>query len=346
MSSSLQTNSLSPAYTREDLTIYWSTEFPFELLSEWWKKSGELNRRDFSVYAIYDSAKMIRYLRITNKDDWLKIVRTHTPIRLDVGSCYNKPPTSQYMRDEAQKKEKERIEKELTAEQKQYMAPVVVENPVPVSRELVFDIDISDYFPVDGEWKRTCCVKGLCQKCWVFLACAAEIMTYLLHNILGFSHIIVIFSGKKGIHLWVMDRGLETMTQEQRQSILTFMELYDVDADIECMQIVKRYIKLLVERDILQPPLSQDDWKNGKHLLFPRLDKKVTHDPSHLIKCPFSLHPDTGKITLALRPSSLSYFVPEDSPTLHQVIHESAGRKQLHDSIRYFRDVYEKSISD
>jgi len=50
--------------------------------------------------------------------------------------------------------------------------------------------------------------------------------------------------------------------------------------------------------------------------MFPRLDRKVTADASHLLKLPFSLHPDTGNVCAPLTLRQLVDFDPT-SPTLH-----------------------------
>ena len=55
---------------------------------------------------------------------------------------------------------------------------------------------------------------------------------------------------------------------------------------------------------------------------FPRIDKQVTVSMNHLIKMPFSVHPDTLNISVPLDPYNIVEY--EDIPTLSAVISNSS----------------------
>ena len=91
---------------------------------------------------------------------------------------------------------------------------------VPARRELVFDVDLTDYDflgigrPVDVE---------LCDRCWPVAGLAMFFLKFVLERQFGFSKFLVVYSGRRGAHLWVLDERAMAMGQEAREAIATFV---------------------------------------------------------------------------------------------------------------------------
>lgn len=151
--------------------------------------SGYLSRREFCFTLIGDIFTRFRSYRSAAelKNELLRSF----PEKIDVGAVYNIRPS-----------------------QKQG-----VSNVFPVERELVFDIDMSDYDTV-----RSCCSgKCVCKYCWPWMTCAAEVLKYFLEEDFSFQYILPVFSGRRGIHLWVCDKRARQMTDDERSALVGYL---------------------------------------------------------------------------------------------------------------------------
>lgn len=115
---------------------------------------------------------------------------------------------------------------------------------------LVFDIDINDY-----DDQRTCkCMllkteedrKTVCNDCWrEFIIPAMNTMQDALTNIFMFKHVLILYSGRRGIHIWVLDKRVWSYTTLQRAIICQyFIKQKNIRLDKEVSISVKHLIKL------------------------------------------------------------------------------------------------------
>ncbi len=91
----------------------------------------------------------------------------------------------------------------------------------PIQRELVFDIDMTDYDPI-----RTCCSDaGICRRCWAFITAAVRVIDHAMRDQFGYKHLLWVYSGRRGIHLWISDKEALDLTDQQRKSIVGWMSV-------------------------------------------------------------------------------------------------------------------------
>jgi len=136
-----------------------------------------------------------RYQSFPDAQAWARACRQRVPTKIDVGPVYTHNPRdrAKYGRDFR-----------------------------PVERELVFDVDLTDYDDV-----RTCGSGGhICARCWPFMACAIETMDAALRRDFGFRHVLWAFSGRRGVHGWVCDAGARGLADEVRAALVGFCSVY------------------------------------------------------------------------------------------------------------------------
>lgn len=183
-----------------------------------------------------------------------------------------------------------------------------------VKKELVFDIDVTDYTYNETNIRLCCGNEGkLCKKCWPLIVLAYYMLETLLKEVFGFEDVKFFFSGSKGIHCWVFDKKIFTMGYNERTEIITFLrrnELYKRPYIVNYLKENER-INALV-----QNMCDSDNFIISKDVdpllqLAPRFDEAVTIGATHLLKCPLSLHPKTKKMCCELTSDVVDEFFVE-----------------------------------
>ena len=91
----------------------------------------------------------------------------------------------------------------------------------PLSKELVFDIDLTDYDEI-----RTCCDKAnICHRCWSFVTMSIKVVDAALRQDFGFKHVLWVYSGRRGAHAWICDKRARTMDDRKRKAIAGYLEV-------------------------------------------------------------------------------------------------------------------------
>lgn len=266
----------SPMDTESELKIYYRELFPLQLLCEVLEIS---ERREVSFFT--NTGSYMRYLTFDSVESFKEKLEQVTPRKVDLGPTYDIRPSKS-------------------------------NGATPVSREIVFDIDLTDY-------PRECCKdKKVCSLCYEKIKCAINILDYSLRNELGFTNYGFAFSGRRGVHCWVLE--MKELPAHARNDIFKFFQNI-VDKNL----FVKEY------NDIMRKYGDADLVKN----FFPRIDKQVTVSMNHLIKMPFSVHPDTLCIAVPLDPSNITDL--KDIPTLSQAVANPATLEPYYEIFKSWR---------
>ena len=181
-------------------------------------------------YPVEDIVNWISYNLVSTEDDEAAVREMQNKRRSymanrefcftmpgDIFSRFRSYNTAEHLKEELVRRAPEKIDigavYDMPAEKKT-MTKITAQD-----RELVFDIDMSDYDHV-----RSCCKgKSICKLCWGWMACAAKVLAYILQNDFGFKYLLPVFSGRRGIHLWVCDRRARELTDEERSAIVGYM---------------------------------------------------------------------------------------------------------------------------
>ncbi|CAL8080231.1 unnamed protein product [Calicophoron daubneyi] len=194
------TMSQSNEISDELLRIYYKKLFPCELFSKWLTYgSNDLVRREFSFTLAGDV--YIRYQSFETAAELRRELVKSCPHKIDIGAVYCTAP----------KKHRS----------------ILPSSFKPEWKELVFDIDLTDYDEV-----RFCCgaqnpgsSSAVCRRCWLLAQSAVMCIDRALREDFGFEHLLWVYSGRRGVHCWVCDSAARKLDPVARAAIVDYLTL-------------------------------------------------------------------------------------------------------------------------
>ncbi|KAI9179454.1 p48 polypeptide of DNA primase [Blastocladiella emersonii ATCC 22665] len=205
-----------------------------------------LGRREFSFTLANDA--YLRFKSYDSADELMADLLALQPVKIDVGAVYAVPP-----------------------KKKKMVQPGAF---VPLEKELVVDIDMTDYDDL-----RTCCTGGdVCRRCWPLMAAAQRVLDAALRQDFGFKHILWVYSGRRGIHGWVCDAAARALSNEARTAIVKYLDLVRAGDQVGRKVVLPAALHPALRRaydDVLAPNFVQTVLVNQQILAKPESAAKV-----------------------------------------------------------------------
>ena len=186
--------------TRLQIEKFYAELFPFEFVLRFLSHGdapqwSTLRREIVLSSSIFKS----RFKSVANVQEWRSLIEEHAKFtQMEVGAVFSSRP---------------RLINE--ARDALPLADAVV------LRELTFDIDLTDY---DSD-VRYCCAgsKRCCLMCWPLALAAVRFMETMLRKVFGCQRLVWFYSGRRGVHCWVLDDEFANQPKFLRQNIVEYL---------------------------------------------------------------------------------------------------------------------------
>ncbi|TPX47147.1 hypothetical protein SeLEV6574_g02814 [Synchytrium endobioticum] len=179
------------------IKVFYQRVFPVSEFYKW-LSYGNVAKNYFpnrEISYAYENDVVVRHLSFADAAELKADLVKNSPAKIDIGPVYNiRPKDKKTVRSNA------------------FQA---------LERELVFDIDMTDYDEI-----RICCRGAdICHKCWDFMTISIKIIDRAIRENFGFKHRLWVYSGRRGVHCWICDERARRLNAELRTAIVKHIEV-------------------------------------------------------------------------------------------------------------------------
>ncbi|MBX9636393.1 MAG: hypothetical protein K2Q45_02440 [Nitrosomonas sp.] len=205
-----------------------------------------------------------------------------------------------------------------TAKPRQYERKCFKEGLLQPQGEVVIDVDMDPDFH-DRSLMCDCGKqRKVCDICWsIFMDSALLVLNYML-DFCELKARFTVFSGRRGFHIWILDKRSFEWSSEQRASFIDRLQrpvpgsaMYKGAKQLLQPLYEKYKSKLVVPEGV--------DAKEACMVLFPCMDRAVTADATHLHKLPLTLHPESLNLCVVFDSASEKFIPSQHTISAQQV---------------------------
>jgi len=117
-------------------------------------------------------------------------------------------------------------------------------------REFVIDIDWTDYRGSSTKITE-------CDRAWPLIAVGLEVVGRVLREAFGFEHLLFVYSGRRGGHVWVCDERASLMTDQERSAVADFLSPREKNAELQWRFLIEHPNFSSISKSLMVPFFKQ-----------------------------------------------------------------------------------------
>lgn len=201
------------------IRTYYDKCFPFDKLHQMITRNNNATAQGHREIAFYWTGPSRWHVPGETAEKWRAEVFDAQPLRIEAGAVYTLP-----------------------VEERAYVGRTAL---VPCGRELVIDIDIDETM----NELRACDCDGafFCKFCWPIVNAWALVADSLLADLYDFKHRLWVYSGRRGLHCWVLDERAFDMSDAARFTLVNVFEQIKQDLPSRAVQSTRRVLSRHVD---------------------------------------------------------------------------------------------------